>query len=254
VTLPPNNQPMWIAPPTRLELTTTDVHVWRVHEEISPDRIAELKRTLSQQERDRAAAYRFEPDRKRFTICRGILRQLLGRYLNQPPEAVQFAEGTRSKPALLQACQTTPPLQFNLSHTKAVALFAFALGEPIGVDVEAIDAARNWESLAQRFLHPNEWQAISDLPTAERATAFYAWWTWKESYVKAKGIGLARGLATFEVSPISHMAGAARVNDPDDPDTARWILRSLNAGQQVAAALATTLGTAKISCFDWNPS
>jgi 4'-phosphopantetheinyl transferase len=84
-------------------------------------------------ERERAARFRFERDRRRFIVARGRLRQLIGERLDRRPEALQFDYGVGGKPRLDDGA-----LHFNLSHCDDVALYAFSSACEIGVDIEAI--------------------------------------------------------------------------------------------------------------------
>jgi 4'-phosphopantetheinyl transferase len=43
--------------------------------------------------------------------------------------------------------------------------------------------------LAGRYFAPLEVDALGALPAAERLGRFFAYWTLKESYIKARGLG-----------------------------------------------------------------
>jgi 4'-phosphopantetheinyl transferase len=244
------NESHWIDPPPALELAPGNIHLWRSTEDIDPAQFAELAKSLSPEEHRRAEQYRFEPDRKRFVLCRGVLRDLLGRYLGCTAQSVRFARGPNGKPEL-DAAYHDSSLDFNLSHTKGMCLIGFAVGHPIGVDVEAIDPKRDWAMLGRRFLHPHEWEMISGLPIAHRAAAFYTCWTCKEAYLKASGEGLTRGLTTFEVilkedtQPVQLVDAAAR------PMDTAWWLQSLNVAPQIAAAVASPRRPDQLQTFQY---
>lgn len=90
---------------------------------------------LSPAERERAARFRFERDRRRFVVARARLRELLGERLERRPEALQFDYGPRGKPRLSDGA-----LHFNLSHSDDVAIYAFSSACEVGVDIEAMHA------------------------------------------------------------------------------------------------------------------
>src|ERR1700730_16298502 len=95
-----------------------EVHVWAAHlEEIGFDPRA--LSSLSQDERDRAARFHFERDKRRYERRRCLLRVLLARYLCSEPAAVPFRYGPQGKPELAESSE----LQFNLSHSNGRALF-----------------------------------------------------------------------------------------------------------------------------------
>ena len=235
----PANESPWIDPPLALKLDPGTIHLWRCTEELDSSQLADLAKALSPEENRRAEQYRFEPDRRRFVLCRAVLRDLLGRYLGCSAASVRFTRGPNGKPQLDASHHDGSPLDFNLSHTKGMCLIGLAVGHPIGVDVEAIDPKRDWAMLARRFLHPGEWDMISGLPLEQRAAAFYTCWTCKEAYLKASGEGLTRGLTTFEVilkedaQPVQLVDAAAR------PVDTSWWLRKLELDPHVAAAVAS---------------
>jgi 4'-phosphopantetheinyl transferase len=252
------NQSHWIDPPPTLTIDPGAIHLWRCTEDIDPAKLADLAKSLSPEENRRAAQYRFEPDRNRFVLCRAVLRDLLGRYLGCSAQSVLFAHGLNGKPQLDATYHNGSPLDFNLSHTKGMCLIGFALGHPIGVDVEAIDPKRDWAMLGRRFLHPNEWQMISRLPLDHRAAAFYTCWTCKEAYLKASGEGLTRGLTTFEVvlkedaQPVQLVDPAAR-----PVDTSWWMqkLDGIDPAQppHIAAAVASPERPDQVQTFQYRP-
>src|SRR5579864_5910598 len=129
------NPDEWLDPPTALSLNTDEVHIWRSTLDFGPALISRFSGTLSQDESDRAGRYVFDKDRNHFIAARAILRELLGAYLVVLPESLQFEYGARRKPAL-RAGQHTTDLRFNISHSNGLAVFAFARGRELGIDVE----------------------------------------------------------------------------------------------------------------------
>ncbi|MCA1636078.1 MAG: hypothetical protein LC802_20905 [Acidobacteria bacterium] len=102
--------------------TRGEVHVWRVDLARLGALVAERAGVLSLDERERAALFRFEKDRLRFTLSRAALRTLLGLYLESSPGSVRFTQNRFGKPLL--AGQTgRGPLHFNASHSKEMALY-----------------------------------------------------------------------------------------------------------------------------------
>ena len=98
----------WPAPPAKLSLETTEVHVWAVLLEASPERLSDLALTLSTDERARAEQFRLPHLRARYTVGRASLRLLLGRYLDKPPADLKFRYSSRGKPALPEPDEAFP--------------------------------------------------------------------------------------------------------------------------------------------------
>jgi 4'-phosphopantetheinyl transferase len=92
-----------------------------------------LRSLLCPAERERAARFRFERDRRRYIVARARLRQLLGARLGVRPEAIEITHGMKGKPRLADG-----GLHFNLSHSDDVALYAFSSACELGADIEAI--------------------------------------------------------------------------------------------------------------------
>ncbi len=152
-----------------------------------------LEELLCAEERARAERIVRERNRRLWSRSRGVLRALLGRYLDQDPRALQFELGPHGKPALHGSAEQAPDLRFNLSHSGEIALVAVSAGREVGVDVER---------------------------ARERHTAeFLRTWVAHEAVVKCRGTGLAtpRGdapasdlwTAELEVGP--HAAAAVAV-------------------------------------------
>lgn len=208
------------------------MHVWRARLDPPDD---SLMAVLSPEERERAARFHFERDRSRFAMGRGYLRALLGRYVGCAPEQIVFRYGQRGKPSL--AADATG-LEFNAAHSHDVALFAFALGAPVGVDVELVRPGPAEEGIADRFFSPLEAEALRSLPEAERREAFFRCWTRKEAFVKANGEGLTYGLDQFTVS-LSPDEPARLVDVARDPREAdAWSLHHVDPGDSYIGAVA----------------
>jgi 4'-phosphopantetheinyl transferase len=154
---------------------------------------------LSQAEHLRAARFARELDRRRFIVARSRLRQLLGERLGLRPEAVELVYGERGKPALAPRLADSG-LRFNLSHCDNVAVYAFAHGREVGVDVEAVRTLPDADDVAARFFSPREYGAYLALEPRLRPLGFFNCWTRKEAFIKALGDGLYYPLDRFDVS------------------------------------------------------
>ena len=133
-------------------------------------------------------------DRHKFAAARGILRELLARYLNREPALLRFAYNENGKPALADGDRGV--IEFNLSHSHDRVLYAFTLRGRVGVDVERIRPAALDAKIAERFFSNKEAAALAALPEADRCQAFFLYWAAKEAYIKARGRGPTGGIAT----------------------------------------------------------
>jgi 4'-phosphopantetheinyl transferase len=246
---PPEPGSAWSTPPAVLALTTDTVHVWRAElDRVGQDDVTRLACALAPDERARAAAFVFTPDRRRFTVARAALRCILARYLGLTADAVGLHRLPAGRPALIG--EHAGALAFSVSRSAGLALCAVALHRDIGVDIERVVRGVVDDVVRDRILSPAEVGALRPLAPEARERAFFAAWTRKEAYAKARGLGLALAFERFTVST-SPDAPALLIADDDDPG--RWTLRDLDAGPGYAAALAVTGGPAGVSTWEWAP-
>lgn len=185
--------------PSPPSLQEGEVHIWSARLDLGPAAVERFGRLLNPEESARASRFHFDRDRNAFTVARGLLRTLLGRYLRERPERIRFVYGPYGKPALA-AEQLSDCVRFNLSHSDAVAIFAFARSVEVGIDVERIREQPDLDDLANRFFSKEEASALRRLPPGVREEAFYFCWTAKEAYIKGIGEGLSMPLDRFAVS------------------------------------------------------
>jgi 4'-phosphopantetheinyl transferase len=233
-----------------LALNLDEVHVWRAPLDAAENVLEGLERLLSPDERERAKRFIFQKHRRRFIVARAVLRELLGRYLNQEPDRMRFVYGPEGKPALAETGSGS--VRFNLSHSEALALYAFVRGREVGIDLEWINPRVAFEELAERFFTPVEASALRALPERAREAAFFACWTRKEAYMKAVGKGLSLPTQDFEVT-LAPGEPAELISTRHDPEQAmRWSLLELDAGPGFAAALAVEGGGWSLKCWQWS--
>jgi 4'-phosphopantetheinyl transferase len=223
-------------PGSEMILQDGEVHLWR----LDLDRVAvaesRWRAVLSQDEITRADRFKFPDDRQNFTATRALLRILLGRYLTRNPKELSFLYGPNGKPSLGPSYGAAE-VQFNVSHSGERALIAIARGRLLGVDIEQIRENVDCESLTQRYFSPCEQDALSALEASERCRAFFRCWTRKESYIKARGAGLALPLHAFDVSVSQAEKNLLLATRPDASEAALWSICAIKAGEGYEAAL-----------------
>ena len=256
-----NQNLLWSLPPADLVLSSNDVHVWRASLEQPTAQVQQLAQTLSEDERLRAERFYFERDRKHFIVGRGLLRTIIARYLVIEPSQLQFSYSPHGKPALAGSAGST--LQFNLSHSQGLALYAFtrdslSFGEPnsmasrrIGIDVEYIRSIPNVEQLAKRFFSSREHAIICSLSPSQQQEAFFHGWTCKEAYLKATGEGLTQ-LGQVEVSLTPGEPRQLLSIGKDSQAAARWSLQALTPAPDYVATLAVEGHDWHLSCWQWS--
>jgi 4'-phosphopantetheinyl transferase len=177
---------------------------------------APLRALLSPDEQERAARFVLPEDRRRYIVARARLRQLLGARLGANPDEVELTYGIAGKPLL--APRYLRDLRFNVAHCGDTAVYAFADGCEVGVDIEREREIEEADAIAERVFSPAERDAC-------RARGFLYCWTRKEAFVKALGTGLSSPLAELDVSAAP----------------AGWSVRSFVPGPGLVGAVAVRL-------------
>jgi 4'-phosphopantetheinyl transferase len=187
---------------------------------------------LSRDEQERMARFRFETDRDNFLFYRSMLRVLLASYLGTPPAELCFAYSAHGKPGL---AASSGHLEFNLSHSHGIVLFAFSQGRRVGVDVEYVRRDLNVREIAGRFFSTTENCALTQCD--DMYDAFFHCWTRKEAFVKARGGGLSCPLDSFDVSVAPEDEAVSLTTRPDAAESRSWQLWSLSSFPGYAAAV-----------------
>jgi len=249
-THPANADSDWSAPTMVPALPAREVHVWRADLDVSVPELEVFRSVLDSAERARADRFHRPEDRRRFVAAHGLLRTLLGRYLDGDPADLRFLTGRWGKPALLRRDETED-IRFSTSHSLGVALYAVARGREVGVDVECIQPDFDWEPIAKQFFLPGELAALSALPDAAQGDAFFNFWTCKEAYVKATGRGFSLPPDRFEI--LWTPGHAPTVLDVSSPAQAagKWTLRILPLGPRTAAAVAADGDSWNLRLWQW---
>jgi 4'-phosphopantetheinyl transferase len=225
----------WPLPPPEVGLAGGHAHLWCATMRAFREQIPLLSALLSAAERQRAERFHFSEDRDHYIIRRGILRILLGRYLNTRPAAIEFRYGRWGKPAMNGAA---PDLHFNDSHSADLALYGVTMVCPLGADLEQIRPLPEFEDLASRYFSPRETALIRALAPEHRMEAFYNVWTRKEAFLKATGEGIGENLAEVEVSPAPGQEPAIFRVPGMTPGPDGWKLRSFSPAPGFRGAVA----------------
>jgi 4'-phosphopantetheinyl transferase len=204
------------------------VHVWTIDLE---EAALDLPELLSDDEITRFSSINHKKARLDFLRSRACLRLILASYLGVTAADIVFSYNENGKPEL--ALSGYPSLSFNLSHSDKYCLLAVAADSEIGVDVERVQATRDYHALARRFFTPSEFQLIRN---AQDEGLFYRMWVLKEASVKARGMQLLAGLDRFKCNVSKD--GTLKVTDKlgqDDPGN--WSVRQWQPDGQSSAAL-----------------
>jgi 4'-phosphopantetheinyl transferase len=244
---------LWLPPPVNLALPSDEVHVWRASLDQPASRVQSLQHTLTTDELSQAGRFYFQKDRQHFIVARGLLRAILSRYLDVEPGQLRFCYSDYGKPSL------APPsgpktLNFNLSHSDRLVLYAVTRGREIGIDLERVRPVPEAEQIAERFFSAEENAVFRTLPARLKQEAFFTCWTRKEAYIKARGEGLSLPLDQFDVSLVPGEPAMLLSTRGDPQEAARWSLRELMPGPGYVAAIAVEGHDWRLACWQFPES
>jgi 4'-phosphopantetheinyl transferase len=232
------------------DLEAGNIHVWRAELNVNAANLDRFREFLDVEELARARRFRFEPDRGHFIAAHGILRAILGHYLDAEPCGLRFRTNAYGKPALIGGSDRPAP-SFNMSHSSGLALYAFSRGREVGIDLERISPEFPYRQIAESFFSQSEQQTFGSLPVGKQVEAFFICWTRKEAYLKATGRGLSVPLDGAECSvgidePVLNLRGC-RGPGP----LSMWSFRQLIPADGYTAALAVEGSGWQLRCFRW---
>jgi 4'-phosphopantetheinyl transferase len=222
-----------------------DVHIWMAFPDSIPDPalLAAYRELMTADERERQQRFRLERHRHQFLVARALVRTMLSRLGGAAPDRWRFSTNRHGRPEIVSP-GGLPPLRFNLSHTEGIVVCAVAFERDIGVDVEDAHRKRIAMELADRYFSREEACGLHALPSSRQRDRFLEYWTLKEAYIKAKGMGLAIPLERFsfhmeEGLPLRVSFDASL---HDQPDAWYFCLMQLTARHKGALALRQRAG------------
>jgi 4'-phosphopantetheinyl transferase len=198
---------------------------------------------LSPSERTQHGRFHFEKDRHCYLVTRCLVRTVLSRCVPQiAPQDWAFAPGPHGRPQIANPEPAAQALRFNLSHCDGLVVLAVTRGREVGIDCENTSRLAPLE-VADHFFSPSEAQALRSLPNTQQAWRFWELWTFKESYIKARGMGVSLPLAPFSIN----LATPAQVSigfDGIADDPGAWQLWQYQPGPEHLVALCLQRGGA----------
>jgi 4'-phosphopantetheinyl transferase len=170
---------------------------------------------LDDEERARHERFLFEHSKREFRAAHAMLRVVLATHVRASPASLRFVRNEHGRPSL-DPSHAAEHVRFNLSHTDGMLCVLVALHLEVGVDVEDALRPRQTVAVADRFFAPSEVAALRSLPESAQIARFFAYWTLKESYIKARGMGLSLPLDgfAFEFEPEPSLDEPASSSSP----------------------------------------
>lgn len=164
---------------------------------------------LSNDEQQKVKRYRLEKPQHTALLTRAFIRLILSQYEARSPAQWDFSISPLGKP---EVTNSTLPIRFNLSHNNDLIICAINLENDIGCDIENLQRKISVQGIAQRYFSEHEHQQLCALPKNQQNAFFFKLWTLKEAFVKATGLGIAQGLATFSFYLTEKTANVTEIN------------------------------------------
>lgn len=234
-----------------LDVSPDQIRLWLVFLNDVQDEylLRRYRSILSEDELRRECCFHFIKDQRRYVITRALARLVLSRYAQIEPKQLTFAASAFGKPEISNASCVARRISFNISHSQSAIALAVTRDCALGVDTENLRSDRVSLETAACCLSQDEFDALSELPIEIRHERFFEYWTLKEAYVKARGMGLSipfdefgfyfRGERKLEISIPPHLDASAsrwrfwQFRAPDENLIAVCSERSISSHQQL---------------------
>ena len=191
---------------------------------------------LDTEERQQHQRYIPPAKRHEYLVTRVLVRTVLGKMLGLPPATLQFVKNEWGRPALAPGLSSAN-IYFNVSHTDGLVVCLVSSEHEVGVDTELLSRAPTLLRLAPNVFASDELEALSALPEKEQAQRAVHLWTLKESYIKARGMGLAIPLDGFAFC-FDQEGIRLKVSPALKDDGANWLFQSQTIGHHL---ISTTI-------------
>jgi len=189
---------------------------------------------LDDEERMQAAKFLFAEDRATYIAAHVLKRVTLSSVYPLAAADWRFERSAHGKPFIPHS-HAASSLSFNLAHTRGFVAVALAHDIMVGIDVERIQIGKLDQDLADRLFASTEADATRGLPQPAQVEALYTYWTLKEAFIKAVGLGLSLPLDAFAftLEPLS-----ISFDESMQEDASQWRFYSSQPAPQISMALA----------------
>lgn len=179
--------------PFPVEVWQETIEAWRP----DPERSRRAHAWLTEAERVRYGRFVHDDDRLMFLVGRVMARALVGRALGRDPTGWRWREGPHGRPEIDEPGATW---RFNVAHSAGLVVCAIGNGHDLGVDVEDLRRKPATSGFARRYLSPAEVADVEAQPDDAQQERLLTYWTLKEAYLKARGLGVSVPLSDIEFS------------------------------------------------------
>jgi len=170
---------------TRIPITGNQLHIWSARYSDLDRYYPVLSGLISAQEVTRAAGFKKPRDAQNYLLRYGMVRTVLGEYIEKEPQEVRFVYEESGKPNLDPEGEIHD-IHFSLSRTDEMICLGISKKNRIGLDIVNGDPRYPFLATAEYLFTPGERQWISQAPYHEQH-GFFRIWSLKEALLKAMG-------------------------------------------------------------------
>jgi 4'-phosphopantetheinyl transferase len=192
--------------------------------------LADYRRLLVEEERQKEARFHFARDRQRYLITRALVRTVLSRYAAVTPQDWRFTADAYGRPQIVNEHTAARRISFNVAHTRSLVVLGVSCERALGVDTEDVATRRADLQIADRYFSADEVAQLRATPPELQQARFFEYWTLKESYIKARGLGLSLPLEQFGFDLSQPHRVRIRFHPPLLDEPSRWTFWLLRAG------------------------
>ncbi|MDD5272246.1 MAG: 4'-phosphopantetheinyl transferase superfamily protein [Methylovulum sp.] len=227
-----------------LSLHKDYIHIWFAYPDEIKDGALLLNYAdlLSDAEKERWQRFYFAQHRHQYLVTRALLRTTLSRYIDIDPKAWRFELNSYGKPEIATA-QADLPIRFNVSHTDGLIMCGIVLAHDLGVDIENRHKDRASLNIAEHFFAKPEIADLNQVSEQQKQQRFFEYWTLKEAYIKARGMGLSLPLDQFSFTIAANQRVQIAFEPAMQDNPGHWQFWQLYPTQRHIAAVAVNVGS-----------
>ncbi|MGD0832564.1 MAG: 4'-phosphopantetheinyl transferase superfamily protein, partial [Terracidiphilus sp.] len=222
-----------------LPLAPSEIHLWLTFYDGIDDKSlhSDYRKLLSNAEREQEPRFYFASDRRRYLLTRVLVRTVLSRYLPVSPGDWVFANNAYGRPDVVNMEANKAGFSFNISHSHGLIVLAVAKRRALGVDVVNLRSREVSMDIASRYFAPAEVAVLRSTPNDQRNYRFLEYWSFKEAYVKARGMGFSLPLDKFSFYYPQDRAVTMKIDPELGDDASRWQLWQFCPAPEYLAAV-----------------
>jgi 4'-phosphopantetheinyl transferase len=191
-----------VTPMRNLDLKPQQIDLWCAYPNYitDPALLQQYRKLLCETEQQQEQRFYFARDRHRYLVTRILVRSVLSRYAPVAPNEWRFDTNAYGKPHIANCEQLRKTIAFNVTHSDNLVILGVANEHALGLDTENARARIVSLELADAYFAPEEVTDLRAQSTERQQRRFFEYWTLKESYIKARGMGLSIPLDQFSFS------------------------------------------------------